>query len=71
VVQARVYFVSGPGPLPDIAALTNEEGRFILSAPSAGAYMIECNADGFTTEVVGVNVEEDEQDIEFLLSPSS
>ena len=69
--QARVYFVSGPAPLPDIAALTNEEGRFTLSAPSPGPYMIECNADGYTTEVVGVNVGEDEQGVEFLLSPTS
>ena len=71
VAQARVYFVSGPGSYPDIAALTNEDGRFTLSAPSPGAYLIECNADGYTTEVVGVNVEEVDQGVEFLLNPTS
>ncbi|HZA19990.1 MAG TPA: carboxypeptidase-like regulatory domain-containing protein [Actinomycetota bacterium] len=70
VSQARVYFVSGPDPFPDIAALTSEEGRFSLSAPSPGAYLIECNAEGFATEVIGVHVEGQEEGVEILLGPA-
>jgi hypothetical protein len=37
---ARVYFVAGPIPLPDIAALTDGNGRFALSAPVSGTYQL-------------------------------
>jgi hypothetical protein len=49
IAGARVFFVSGPGSFPDVAALTDSEGRFTLSAPSLGAYQIEAAADGFST----------------------
>jgi hypothetical protein len=49
IAGARVFFASGPGSFPDIAALTDNEGRFTLSAPSPGAYQIEAAADGFAT----------------------
>jgi len=49
VAGARVFFASGPGPFPDIAALTDGQGRFALSAPSPGTYEIECAASGFAT----------------------
>jgi Carboxypeptidase regulatory-like domain len=58
VPEARVYFVGGPGPFPDIAALTNERGEFALTAPTAGRYRIECAAEGFDLEVVEVDAEE-------------
>lgn len=38
--QARVYFISGPVPLPDIAMLTGAAGTFSLSVPSEGVYEI-------------------------------
>jgi len=47
VQHARVYFTGGPVALPDIAALTDAEGSFTLSAPDAGTYRIECVAEGF------------------------
>ena len=47
VPQARVWFASGPVPLPDMAALTGADGRFVLSAPAAGDYVLECAADGY------------------------
>jgi Carboxypeptidase regulatory-like domain len=57
VPQARVFIAGGPVPVPDIAALTDAEGRFALSLPAAGAYQLECVADGFaplsTTVEVG------------------
>ena len=55
VVDARVYFKDGPVPLPDIAVLTDSKGKFSLSAPAVGTYMIECTADGFASTTVTVN----------------
>lgn len=46
--EARIHFTESPVPLPEIAALTSEQGEFSLSVPSFGTYRIECNADGFT-----------------------
>ncbi len=54
VEGARVYFSDGPGPLPDVAALTNSDGEFSLSAPSPGTYRVECNADEFAAESLTV-----------------
>jgi protocatechuate 3,4-dioxygenase beta subunit len=47
VAGARVFFTGGPTPLPDIAALTDAEGRFVLSPPTPGTYQLECHAEGF------------------------
>lgn len=47
VAMARVYFTDGPGAWSDMAALTNEEGEFSLSAPAEGHYQIACAAEGF------------------------
>lgn len=46
VEEARVYFVEGPVPLPDIAALTDSSGRFALSAPISGTYRLGVAFDG-------------------------
>jgi len=46
VEEARVYFVEGPVPLPDIAALTDGSGHFALSAPVPGTYRIGVAAEG-------------------------
>lgn len=46
VAEARVFIASGPVPSPDVAQLTDEEGRFILHAPAAGSYQIGCHAEG-------------------------
>ncbi|MGY0490239.1 carboxypeptidase-like regulatory domain-containing protein [Streptomyces sp. WG-D5] len=45
VAGAHVLFTAGPRPLPDIAALTDTEGRFSLGAPAPGAYTLTCRAD--------------------------
>jgi hypothetical protein len=54
-----VYFVEGPVPLPDIAALTNSNGRFALSAPTSRTYQlgIACEGPaGFLQETTTVEV---------------
>jgi hypothetical protein len=44
--EARVLFVAGPSPLPDIATLTDSQGRFQLFAPHSGRYTLAITADG-------------------------
>jgi hypothetical protein len=56
VAGARVYFLSGPGALPDIAALTDASGGFTFGAPKRGSYEIAVNADGFEPATVTVKV---------------
>ncbi len=62
IVEARVYFVDAPGPMPDIAALTNEAGGFSLGAPFNGTYRIETAVEGFlaASKTVEVTGEQDE-----------
>ncbi len=52
VAQARVYFLDGPAPFPDVAALTGEDGTFTLAAPAPGTYTIGCAAEGFATTTI-------------------
>jgi hypothetical protein len=44
---ARVFIAKGPVPVPDIAALTDAEGRFTLSLPATGSYEVACVAEGY------------------------
>jgi hypothetical protein len=68
---ARVYFVTGPIPLPDIAALTDGNGRFALSAPVSGTYQLGVATErpaGFLQETTTVEVgEERDVDLEVRL----
>ena len=59
VAQARVYTVKAPGPIPDVAALTDAEGRFTIAAPLPGAYEIGCTSDAHGSATVAVRVEGD------------
>ena len=58
VEDARVFFLAGPEPLPDIAALTDSNGKFSLAAPSSGNYQIQVVADGFSPKAVSAIVTE-------------
>ena len=70
IAQARVYFTNGPVPLPDIAALTNKDGAFSLTAPAAGSYTIACAAEGFAPTAVTVAVTDgQETHLEIQLRP--
>jgi protocatechuate 3,4-dioxygenase beta subunit len=56
VPGARILFVDGPAPLPDIAALTDADGSFALSAPAPGTYQIEAHTDEFAPARAAVAV---------------
>lgn len=58
VSDASVMFAESPVAVPDIAALTNDQGRFSLSAPAPGHYVVLVVAEGFAekraeTEIAG------------------
>lgn len=54
--NARVYFKSGPVPLPEIAAVTDDDGAFTLTAPAPGEYTVESVADEFGAKSSKVKV---------------
>lgn len=56
IADAQIYFTDSPMPLPDIAMLTDTNGTFSLSVPSAGKYGIGFNADGFASETTTVTI---------------
>lgn len=45
VAGARVYLVKAPGAVPDTAALTGADGRFVLGAAQPGDYEVACSTD--------------------------
>jgi carboxypeptidase family protein len=53
---ARVFFVSGPTALPDIAALTDARGAFSLSVPVPGRYAIRAVSDRLGSATATVEV---------------
>ncbi len=68
VAQARVYSVTAPGPMPDIAALTDREGRFTLAAPLPGRYEIGCTSDAHGSATVAAAVGDEAVQMEIRLA---
>jgi hypothetical protein len=56
VALVRISFTRGPVPLPDIVALTDVRGRFVLSAPIPGQYEISGISDEAGRTSVTVDV---------------
>ena len=54
--EARVYFTAGPVAFPEIAAVTDNKGRFSLTAPAPGEYVVACAADDLTGQSRTVKV---------------
>jgi Carboxypeptidase regulatory-like domain len=45
VAGARVFIVSAPGAVPDVALLSDGQGRFTLPAPLPGRYELGAHGD--------------------------
>lgn len=56
VADARVFIVDGPGPFPDVAALSDSHGGFSLSAPAEGTYTVMCVGENSAPVRVKVSV---------------
>ncbi len=61
VANARIYFTESPMPLPDIAMLTDSNGKFTLLVPSTGKYGIGCYADGFAPKTVTLTIKSNQE----------
>jgi hypothetical protein len=64
VSEARVFFAAAPVPLPDIATLTDDDGRFSLFAPAPGRYELVCHADGLKPASLPIDVGADSANVE-------
>jgi hypothetical protein len=69
VKDVRVYFTHAPVAIPDVAALTGADGKFMLGAPVDGSYTIECAAEGFDTVRRTVVITERDEEVEINLAP--
>lgn len=47
VALARVIIAESPAPMPDIAALTGEDGSFTIGTVGPGRYVVAVYADGY------------------------
>jgi hypothetical protein len=72
IPEARVSFLEGPVPLPDVAALTDIDGFFALSAPIAGEYIIAVNVEQFEKKELKIILKPNEKkDVEIKLFRTS
>ena len=67
VAGARVTIESSPRPMPDIAALTDGDGRFALGTTGPGHYTIAVHADGFEVARVECDIEATDEQVELSL----
>lgn len=56
LANATLALVAGPGPLIEIAALTNERGEYEWTDLDAGEWTFSANADGFKPKQLTVRV---------------
>ena len=71
IEDGHIWIASGPGAFPDVAALSDSNGGFVLSVPATGTYEIVVSADGYheVRQVVNVPIES-AASAEFRLSRS-
>jgi len=68
LADVRVLFSLGPVALPDVAALTDDRGRFSLTAPAPGAYELTAAAgDRTTTRQLRVDPGDDRVELELRI----
>ena len=56
VAFARVMIAEAPAPMPDLAALTGEDGSFTFGTVGPGRYVIAVHAEGFSPARAEVTV---------------
>ena len=68
---ASAWLAAGPAPTPDIAALTDADGRFTLTAPTPGMYRVGCRAEGYGPVEVPVDVGAEDVDVTVRLQSTA
>ena len=71
VEWASAWLVAGPAPFPDIAALTDADGRFTLTASAPGIYRVGCRAESDPPVEVPVDVGADDVEVTITLRSST
>ena len=61
VGEASVYVVSAPVRMPDIAQLTDGQGKFIFSAPVPGLYILGVRSDSWGATQKRFEISSDEE----------
>ena len=56
VALARVMIAEAPAPIPDVAGLTGDDGRFTFATVGPGRYVVAVHADGYTPARAEVTV---------------
>jgi Carboxypeptidase regulatory-like domain len=69
--DAVVSLTSGPVPLPDIAAVTGEDGAFTLTAPATGQYAVTVVYPEGRQEIRTVEVPEPATDVALEVRPAA
>ncbi|HEY0450354.1 carboxypeptidase-like regulatory domain-containing protein [Actinophytocola sp.] len=69
IPNATVAFESAPGATPDIAALTDADGRFTLGTVGEGPYRLAAHADGYTPGRAAITVTNEPVTVELSLHP--
>lgn len=54
---AVVVFLAAPVDVPDIAAVTGDDGSFVVAVPAPGRYRLGIRADGHGLYAVDVDVD--------------
>ncbi len=68
VAGARVFFTETPVPMPEIAAVTDVDGRFVLAASAPGTYTVAGAADDASASA-RVTLPADDGDVTLRLAP--
>lgn len=66
-----VGLASGPVPLPDIAAVTGEQGDFILAAPAVGQYVVTVSYPDGRQESRTLDVAAEDTEVALEVRPGS
>lgn len=71
VALARVMIQSAPASTPDIAALTGEDGGFVVGTVGPGRYVLVVHADGYPPARREVVVSQRDVSVDVRLRPDA
>lgn len=70
VALGRVTVEQAPAPMPDLAALTGQDGSFALGVVGPGTYVIAVHADGYAPGRAEVTVHAHDATVHVWMRPT-